>query len=889
MLTLDPEPSMPDFVGTWPLVGRDGSVEQISELLGDGAGRAVVVAGPAGVGKSRLLSAAVLRLEDSGCVVARVTATRSASSIPFGALAPLLPVDDLLADSLVGLLQRAAKTITNRGSGSDVVLVVDDAHLLDDASAALVHQLALEGAVRVLLAIRAGEQVSASISSVVNESSTIIIELHSLTRPDLVQLAGAVLEGDVDGPVIQALWEGSHGNPLYVRELLVASAEDGSIQCEDGVWRLVRRPSVPGRLVELVDSRLATITVDERNALELLAVGHVIGRESLEQLTGTTMLSHFVQRGLVIGGRDGRRQPMRLHHPVYEEALRRGMSSRRLRATQLQLAELIQSTGMRRRQDLLLVTTLKLDAGGQLDLEMLEAAALDAYFALDDDLAERITRAGVAAGAGPRLRRILAEILRYQGHFEEAEAILSAIALRDVDERERTLCAVVRGENLFRGLGDRDTALRVLQEVQQTLRNPAWRDEVTAMTAVITALSGDVRTALASANPIIERGPSRAMSEAATAAVASLTFMGKADDASQLAQEAFVAASALAPQESQVVVAIHIMERCLGLLEAGHLAAAEAIGQMSYDWSLAGGHQVGQAWFSLLLGRAAQVGGRLEEAARRFRESALAFRDLRDHGIRRWALAGLAQTAASLGRAADAAVALDELDSAPPTAVQLLEAEVLRARGWLAIAKGTQTEGRRLLVEAASWASARGQHGLELTMLHDLVRIGGSRSAAADAAALAPEVQGPLAAARGLHGRGALDQDGAMLDEACEAFATLAANLFAAEAAAHAATAHRRAGHVVAAAASAARSLELAQRCDGASTPALVVRPSTAAEWLTPRELEIATLAARGFASREIAAQLSISIRTVDNQLQRAYSKLGISKRSELAARLAQS
>jgi DNA-binding CsgD family transcriptional regulator len=60
-----------------------------------------------------------------------------------------------------------------------------------------------------------------------------------------------------------------------------------------------------------------------------------------------------------------------------------------------------------------------------------------------------------------------------------------------------------------------------------------------------------------------------------------------------------------------------------------------------------------------------------------------------------------------------------------------------------------------------------------------------------------------------------------------------------------------------------------------------------AAEELTSREREIALLAASGLSSREIAERLVVSVRTVDNHLQRAYRKLGISRRQELGEVLA--
>lgn len=52
---------------------------------------------------------------------------------------------------------------------------------------------------------------------------------------------------------------------------------------------------------------------------------------------------------------------------------------------------------------------------------------------------------------------------------------------------------------------------------------------------------------------------------------------------------------------------------------------------------------------------------------------------------------------------------------------------------------------------------------------------------------------------------------------------------------------------------------------------------------LTPRELEIAYLVAQGKSNRAIASELVVSLRTIENHLYSAYSKLGIGSRTELA------
>jgi DNA-binding CsgD family transcriptional regulator len=105
--------------------------------------------------------------------------------------------------------------------------------------------------------------------------------------------------------------------------------------------------------------------------------------------------------------------------------------------------------------------------------------------------------------------------------------------------------------------------------------------------------------------------------------------------------------------------------------------------------------------------------------------------------------------------------------------------------------------------------------------------------------------------------------------------------LLAAEAVSEAADLAQRAQTRRAANALRTRAAALAGSCEGAVTPALSLVDQ--ADPLTPREREIATLAADRVASREIAERLFLSVRTVDNHLQRIYTKLGVTGRAELA------
>jgi DNA-binding NarL/FixJ family response regulator len=128
-------------------------------------------------------------------------------------------------------------------------------------------------------------------------------------------------------------------------------------------------------------------------------------------------------------------------------------------------------------------------------------------------------------------------------------------------------------------------------------------------------------------------------------------------------------------------------------------------------------------------------------------------------------------------------------------------------------------------------------------------------------------------------------QDAAALEAHATEFEAIGALLDAAEAAGHAARAHRQAGAAKDASRCATRSAELAARCPGAATPLLVDR--TASAELSARESEVAHLAASGLTNKVIAERLYVSERTVENHLYRVFAKLGIRSRDELAARLA--
>jgi len=79
-----------------------------------------------------------------------------------------------------------------------------------------------------------------------------------------------------------------------------------------------------------------------------------------------------------------------------------------------------------------------------------------------------------------------------------------------------------------------------------------------------------------------------------------------------------------------------------------------------------------------------------------------------------------------------------------------------------------------------------------------------------------------------------------------------------------------------------ARAVEPAQRCGGASTPALL----RAAERFPLTDREIVMLIRQGQPTRVIAERLTLSVRTVEGHVYRAMMKTGAANREELVAML---
>jgi hypothetical protein len=835
----------------WPFTGRDAELRLVGEALSAGSADGVVIAGPAGVGKTRLTAEAAELAGAQGCAVEWVRASRSARSIPLGAFAALLPATDSRLPEGVELLARARHALAERAAGRRLVLCVDDGQLLDDASAALVHQLAAAGEAFAVVSVRRDEPVPDALRALWKDDLCMLLELAELSRGEVDALFRAALGGPVDGRSVNALWELTRGNALFLRELVRHGVDRGLLTRDGGIWRWRGEVEAGTRLAELVDMRIEDVGASGRRVLELVAVGAPLAVGLLDP--GELAALEALERSDLVHRRaDGRRRFADVAHPLHGEAVRAQLTPTRLDAIHTRLADAVEAHGGRRSGDLLRIAVWRLEAGATGDAGLFARAADQALGAADAVLAERLARAAVQAAGDFGARLALARALAGAGRAPEAQPLLAGLAAQAGNDRERAAVALASARNLFWALDRAEEADAVLRDAEQLVADDGLRHELAAQRVRLTAAQGRPRAALAAARPLLHDSSvhERARTTVALGAVEALFSTGRIDEAVALA-EASLPMARRRRDELPHAEPVLLGMRALALWLAGRLVEATSSSESNYALLLPRRSASATAVEANSLGLIWLARGRVRTALRFSRESAALLRDGDAVGMLAYALAAIAQAAAQAGEPKAARAALAEMERTP-LGHKGFAVELELARAWSAAASGELSRARALAREAGALARSRGQDAYAVRALHELCRLGDPATAAPELARLAGSVDGPFAATAAAHATALAAGDGAALLEVAERFAAADALLVAAEAADAAAAALRDAGRLSSARAAAARAALWLTGCEGARPPTMLAAPE--AVDLTPREREIALLAAAGRAARRSPA-----------------------------------
>ena len=851
------------LAGQWPFVGRGGELAALGRILADGgAVRGAIVCGPAGVGKSRLVREAAALRVTSGGAPWFVRGADAARPETFNALG-----------ALTGSAAPAPR-------GAARLLVLDDADLLDEVCALVIAQWLSAGRIRLLATLRTGARLPDALGALLASGLLSRVELAPLGEREVTDLLIGTLGAEASPGTAREIYRLSAGNPLFIRELMLDAAAAGELRrTEDGVWRLDRVAGVSSGLAQLLESRLAGVSGPQRAALELVALAPGVGLRLLLGLVDPQEVEALERRGLIEVDRVDRRLPARVCHPLYQELIARSTPVSARLGYARRLADALESTGLRRAEDLLRWAVWRLDGGGAPDPERMAAAAryattMRAEAALRERLAAAVFELRPAVGDG----LLLYEAMVDAGRFQAAHALLDSLDALAVSDQDRAALAAAHASRISWTTGRLDQGLAILENAARTVTQPQAAAQLAVHRGLLLAVAGGFDAAVAELEPLLRAPWPSVRTLAATGAAMAYPVVGhfraglRAFDLTTAERRQHDDAGAAAP--SLIAFATRAWS------DYGDPAAALAVARAAIEDALDRGDLAGQAWARAGLASVLLSAGNLPSAAAQSVEAARLFDEgPHDPNGRVWCLAIGLSAAAQRGDRVQARRLAEALACvAVPPQLRALDTEVIRARSWHDVACGQfDAAGHRLEQAVGGWAD-EGMVAPAVLGALDLFRLGRLDAAARLLERVALPEDWPL----GDCVRRLVDGAGkpAALREVADSLQELGFALYAAEAHAAAALAEASTGSANAREPRAAsRALALAAECD-ARTPLLgLLGPLRA---LTVREREIAGWAADGLSNRQIAGQLRLSERTVENHLGRIYAKLGVAGRAEL-------
>ncbi|MGE2718120.1 LuxR C-terminal-related transcriptional regulator [Mycolicibacterium celeriflavum] len=859
----------------WPLIGRGQEIVEVTDSYTSGRYRGVALAGKPGVGKSRLAREAAQRASDAGWTVRRVSATATSHSIPLGAFAHW--TEDFEGPPLA-LARRVVAALTANTQPDRLLVLVDDAHLLDDLSALVVHQLVQSGAAAVIVTVRMGEVAPPAVTALWKDGLLRRHDVHPLSRTASDELLVAALESPPDRKCADRLWRLTEGNVLFLRQLVEQEHRAGRLVSDHGVTRWLAGTVVSASLAELVDAQIGAISDTVRDVLDLVAVAEPIDWHTLRLLADQVAIEEAEQRELIRTSED----VVYVDHPMYGEVRLNRCGPSRLRRLRGQVAKAMKDSGgpanaVRR-------GLLWLESDLPPEPDVLLSAANAASSLLDFETAERLFTAAAEAGAGANARVQLAYNLFMMQKGKFASEVIDSIEPGEASRSAYINDVIMRAANLLWPMRSPEESWRVVDEALETASG-AHRHQLLVFRANQLSLAArpvDVIEVMTS----IDYSQLDAFGTTIGLCAESLAFgeLGQPDKAVSKALECrrVVDVSEQGRFLRQPLVEFHTFAlAAAGLVgEAVEVAEEHLLGQRGEPASA-------QVVASQIVGMAALAAGDLDAALRHLPAQL-------DSGEADFAPANSFWVASSfhrfhllraqaLARSGDADAAEDALETARahrhPAYVYVDSTELL-TEAWVAAVRQRLVEARRLARSAADLAFEHGQWAREVGCLQTAVQFDDTE-VAPRLAKLATFVGGSRVAVAARYASVLSADDAGGLEQVSTDFEVMGDKLAAADAAGQAATSHRRAGRVGSAMSAAARTRRLATACGGATSPAI-----TAAAFAPPftrREREIALLVAQGLSNREIAQAMSLSVRTVESHIYNASTKAGVTGRSALA------
>jgi DNA-binding CsgD family transcriptional regulator len=916
-------------LATPPIRGRAGELEVIGALvtaLVQGRGGILVIEGPPGIGKSRLLTEVMALADKSGVRTLFGEAFEYQQTVPFFALfmatlsadPPVGDVDALRrlggsADLRYWVVQDLAEAIRAAAAQTPLAIVLEDIHWADNGTLLALRSLATarpELPVLWVLTARtgAGGPGVQETLSVLQRADATFVRVAAMSPGAVADMVGDAVRANADESLLN-LAAKAHGNPFLVRELVGGLGEEGRLTVSGG-HAAASGHALPRRLGAGMQQRLDHLSTGAGAVVRVAAVlpdrfsagllAAMLGRQPSSLMSA---VDEAVRADLLVEDDE----QLRFRHDLLREATRQSLSQSLRRAMERQSASVMLSMGAAPAE---VATQLARSAepGDEEAINALRQAAQSVGHSDASAAADLSTRALELLPTaddpeyGPLVSETV-ELLNRASRYQEAEELavvaLSEAASPEQEAEIRLRLTTLTKHSTQRRVEENRRALQLgdISEVTQA-RHLGWL----AYNLMLFQERG---------------GQQRAAANAAAAAAASTGDL----EATILAN---LTLAVLDCGEGYVGRSIRRVEELCALARTGDATAARDLAALYYAMLLAAVGRVDDA--------AAQVAEVIAQARREPNAMALDT----------WAtMDGSVHLAA--GRLSAARAATESLP--PPQQTGASEQDIVRTAILAEVA--VRTDDRTLLQQmvndagnaystGTSVVDREAAHVLALAAwqrgdVHDAMRwldgitvfgtplwsqvldqvILGARvaSAAGDAGLRARVLQAtdllerehpaiPLFAGVAGHARGILERDAQALMAAADVLRSSSRPLLYAAAAEdagvelartdrgdealdqlnaafdtyvhHEALADaRRVGREL-------RRLGVERRIVSQS------RAKTGWDSLTDSELTVVNLIAQGATNRDVAAQLHLSLHTVKNHVHNAFTKLGINSRAQL-------
>lgn len=840
-----------------------------------------IVGGP-GLGKSTLARAAVAKLSSTH-EASWIRCHQNTLSMPYGALRAF--TGDELGDGAQQLsIQGAMRSQLGLGRRLERIplIIVEDAHLLDEGSCAVLEQLAVSGSLRILLLARPEEGPARQSGLFTDDTLLAQVTLEPLNGSEGLRLCEQWLGGHVVPGAAAALLELSGGNPMILQSLISSGTVNNNLVRHRHVWALGNDPGdVDLQVADMVRTVFLEYSPLEQLLLETVALGEPLDRRVLGRLGGEEELHRLCEaRILKIDGTGG--GTVRFLSPIFGRCVRERVPvgrSLRIRQGVLQARQSLPSSSLvlmrhvrwsldcgQRVPDRLLVHAARIanKYGEYRDALRLAVAVSDTAFVIPARV--EMARAQFERGNNVQAKAVLEGLVESATNptdIDAASVLKIAVELRAGANPDALLAVAASWDHVYGGLGFDGGAgaelVRIFAQTRSVEGLPAAEANRLRSLAIVSRVAG-VRLA----------------------AAAILAQWAGNRGARTEAQQAFAKARLImtgAPERFSLFGDVIRGAHLLFLIGGGDFELV--VQQIQEDNKAAGSNRNLDGVHALVEGWGFMVRGLVQTALEKFEIAVAALRGCDPIAALPTAV-GYASYASYLlsdrDKATAFAVEFSTLNDAGGTGAWLLaKSLVLGARNDASCTPSTASQ----LADLAAQARRSGLAGIELAILEVLLRLGHTGQLAR-MTTVSAEVEGPVALALNHLVQGLLNADPLLLEKAALVAESVPYQLLAAEALAYALRIHIRGNDVR------GRSRVLAAlRSTGFHFEAIgseAVAELLLATELTPREKEIVAFVQTGYSNKDIAESLTLSLRTVEGHLYKVFTKLGVNSRDELYA-----